>query len=242
MVFTLSSLREPWWSFPPPGSPTRQVDPVLTGASGLGSGDLNGGFLHQALLFATYCGMQRLPLVAETATKLASGICKRQRPELFRLLSDAQPGDVLLVEQVDRLSRLTEADWQKLRAIIRDKEVRVVSLDLPTLHQFMVQANGSADTFTSRMLGAINDMLQDMLAAVARKDYEDRLRRQRDGIQKAKERRDYKGDSYDLQKAQRIQECLAKGMGIEETSRITGTSTATTQVVKKRLQASHSQQ
>ena len=31
------------------------------------------------------------------------------RPELFRLLADAQPGDVLLVEQVDRLSRLTTA-------------------------------------------------------------------------------------------------------------------------------------
>uniref|UniRef100_UPI0037842488 recombinase family protein n=1 Tax=Aestuariivirga sp. TaxID=2650926 RepID=UPI0037842488 len=30
-----------------------------------------------------------------------------QRPELFRLLSDSEPGDVLLLEQVDRLSRLT---------------------------------------------------------------------------------------------------------------------------------------
>src|SRR3954449_8358940 len=30
---------------------------------------------------------------------------KLSRPELFRLLSDAKPGDVLLVEQVDRLSR-----------------------------------------------------------------------------------------------------------------------------------------
>ena len=32
---------------------------------------------------------------------------KLARPELFRLLADSQPGDVLLVEQVDRLSRLT---------------------------------------------------------------------------------------------------------------------------------------
>ena len=36
----------------------------------------------------------------ESGTKLA-------RPELFRLLADSQPGDILLVEQVDRLSRLT---------------------------------------------------------------------------------------------------------------------------------------
>jgi Resolvase, N terminal domain len=39
---------------------------------------------------------------------------KLSRPELFRLLNDAQPGDILLVEQVDRLSRLTSADWEKL--------------------------------------------------------------------------------------------------------------------------------
>ena len=34
-----------------------------------------------------------------------------QRPELFRLLADAKCGDILLVEQVDRLSRLTTDDW-----------------------------------------------------------------------------------------------------------------------------------
>jgi DNA invertase Pin-like site-specific DNA recombinase len=38
------------------------------------------------------------------------------RPELFRLLADAHPGDILLVEQVDRLSRLTAADWERLKA------------------------------------------------------------------------------------------------------------------------------
>ena len=37
---------------------------------------------------------------------------KLARPELFRLLADSQPGDILLVEQVDRLSRLTAEDWE----------------------------------------------------------------------------------------------------------------------------------
>jgi DNA invertase Pin-like site-specific DNA recombinase len=46
-----------------------------------------------------------LPRWNESRTKLA-------RPELFRLLADAQPGDILLVEQVDRLSRLTAPDWE----------------------------------------------------------------------------------------------------------------------------------
>ena len=39
---------------------------------------------------------------------------KLARPELFRLLHDSRPGDVLLIEQVDRLSRLTASDWECL--------------------------------------------------------------------------------------------------------------------------------
>ena len=45
------------------------------------------------------------------------------RPELFRLLKDSRPGDVLLVEQVDRLSRLTAADWDKLKAELAARQL-----------------------------------------------------------------------------------------------------------------------
>ena len=38
-----------------------------------------------------------------------------KRPELFRLLEVAQSGDVLLVEQVDRISRLNAEDWESLK-------------------------------------------------------------------------------------------------------------------------------
>jgi DNA invertase Pin-like site-specific DNA recombinase len=105
------------------------------------------------------------------------------RPELFRLLADAQPGDVLLVEQVDRLSRLTTADWDRLKGELTARRIRVVSLDLPTS---WVMATNNADEFTSRMFEAINGMLLDVLAAVARKDYDDRRRRQAQGIAKMK--------------------------------------------------------
>ena len=111
------------------------------------------------------------------------------RPELFRLLADCQPGDVLLVEQVDRLSRLTEADWRQLRAEIERKRVRVVALDLPT--SWSLAAPG--DEFTGRMFAAVNAMMLDVLAAVARKDYEDRRRRQAQGTAKAKAAGVYQG-------------------------------------------------
>ena len=60
------------------------------------------------------------------------GGAKLSRPELFRLLNDAQPGDILLLEQVYRLSRLRTGDWEKLRAQLTARRVRVVALDLPT--------------------------------------------------------------------------------------------------------------
>ncbi|WP_155035378.1 recombinase family protein, partial [Klebsiella grimontii] len=111
--------------------------------------------------------------IATYFTENESGASLR-RPELFRLLDIAQKDDVLLVEQVDRLSRLKADDWQVLRQTISNKGIRVVALDLPTSHQ-LIQ---SGDEFTNRMLEALNGMMLDMLAAIARKDYTDRKRRQ----------------------------------------------------------------
>ena len=114
---------------------------------------------------------------------------KLDRPELFRLLDIAQAGDIILVEQIDRISRLNDSDWNKLKAIIKIKKLKIVSIDLPTSHKFLE----SDDEFTNRMLTAINDLMLDMLAAVARKDYQDRRRRQKEGIVKAKNNGLYKG-------------------------------------------------
>ena len=113
-----------------------------------------------------------------------------KRPELFRLLEIAQQGDILLVEQVDRISRLNSQDWELLKTMITTKGIAIVALDLPTSYQFMKM---DADNFTQRMLVAINSMMLDMLAAIARKDYEDRRRRQAEGIEKAKKIGKYKG-------------------------------------------------
>jgi DNA invertase Pin-like site-specific DNA recombinase len=132
-----------------------------------------------------------LPIVG-TYVENESG-AKLARPELFRLLANSKPGDVLLVEQVDRLSRLTDSDWRQLRADLDAKQIRVVALDLPTSWQMA----STGDEFTRRMFASINAMLLDMLAAVARKDYEDRRRRQAQGIAKAKAKGSYRGRPED---------------------------------------------
>lgn len=158
-----------------------------------------------------------------------------KRPELFRLLADSEPGDVLLVEQVDRLARLNEADWSKLRAELQGKGVLVVALDLPTSHQAMNANRAASDDFTGRMLAAINTMLLDMLAAVARKDYEDRRRRQAQGIEKAKAEGAYRGRKTDEDLHKRIRTLLAEGKSIRVVAGLLGCSTNTVQRVRSTL-------
>lgn len=154
------------------------------------------------------------------------------RPELFRLLKDARPGDVLLVEQVDRLSRLTAADWDRLKSEINIRRVRVVALDLPT--SWMMAAD-NVEGFTARMFEAINGMLLDMLAAVARKDYEDRRRRQIEGQTKAKAAGVYKGRPEDVKRNAGITSMLARGMSWSQIQDATGCSRATVSKLAKRI-------
>lgn len=136
------------------------------------------------------------------------------RPELFRLIDIAVEGDIILIEQVDRLSRLDDADWSKLKDVIRSKKLKIVSLDLPTSWTFVKADND----FTALMMDAINGMLLDMLAAIARKDYEDRRRRQKEGIEKAKDKNDgrYRGRITDTDRLNVIQKLLKNDMSWNE--------------------------
>jgi DNA invertase Pin-like site-specific DNA recombinase len=147
------------------------------------------------------------------------------RAQLLRLLNDAHKGDVLLIESIDRLPRLPAEDWAKLKAGIDTKGLRIIALDLPTSHQGMRDMKG--DEFTGRMLAAINSMLVEMMAAIARKDYEQRRERQAQGIEKAKAAGKYQGRPVDENLHKRVRELLAAGLGIRATARHTNCSTTT---------------
>ncbi|PLT18877.1 recombinase family protein [Ralstonia mannitolilytica] len=146
-----------------------------------------------------------------------------QRPELFRLLSDCHEGDVLLVEQVDRLSRLNNEDWQRLKAELQSRRIRVVALDLPT--SWMLTTN--TDDITGRMMDALNAMMLDMLAAIARKDYDDRRRRQTQGIERLKAEGGYKGRKPDVQRNAAIMQMLQRGDSWNTIVAATGCSRST---------------
>lgn len=148
------------------------------------------------------------------------------RPELLHLLDDAEPGDAILIEQVDRLSRMDDAGWEILRKQITDKQLAIVSLDLPTSHLALTRV--VSDDFTRSMIKAVNGMMLDMLAAIAIKDYEDRRRRQSEGIRKAKVEGKYRGRVADAQKHELIRTLrLTHGKSLRETARLAGVSKMT---------------
>jgi DNA invertase Pin-like site-specific DNA recombinase len=161
--------------------------------------------------------------IAATYTENESG-ASLKRPELFRLLDDCTPGEILLCEQIDRLSRLNGNDWEILKAQIQSKKVKVVALDLPTS---WTMADAKTDDIQSRIFDAINSMMLDLLAAIARKDYEDRRRRQSQGIAKAKSEGLYRGRPEDKDRNTGIRKMLASGMSWNSIIAATGCSRST---------------
>lgn len=172
--------------------------------------------------------------VASWYEENASG-AKLARPELMRLLADAQKGDVLLVESIDRLSRLPHSEWDQLRAAIDSKGVRIVALDLPTSYSGMNPSKG--DEFTDRMLGAINSLMVEMAAAIAAKDYTQRRERQAQGIAKRKAAGGYAGRKPDRDLHKSVMARLAAGMGIRETARICDCSATTVMRIRNNQEA-----
>ena len=154
-------------------------------------------------IFATDHGLK----VAKFYLENESG-ASLQRPALFELISDASEGDILLIEQVDRLSRLNESDWNDLKQSLNEKKIKVVALDLPTS---WMMAN-AADEFTSRMFESINAMMLDMLAAISRKDYITRRERCAQGIEKAKSAGRYRGRVENTERNRLIQKHLQAGL------------------------------
>ena len=155
---------------------------------------------------------------------------KLERPELNKLLQEANQGDALLVESVDRLSRLTQHDFNELKRRIQEKGLRLIVADLPTTHH-LIQVN---DNITSSILGLINNMLIDLLATMARLDNEKRIERIKQGL----ERSGYKptGKKPNQTKHKRIKELLASNtMTKEEIAKAVGCGLATVYRVAKRV-------
>ena len=169
--------------------------------------------------------------ISEEYIENASG-AKLDRVELMRLLEEAQPGDLLLIEAIDRLSRLKHEEWAELKATLNSKGLVIVSMDLPTSWQ-MVEMSGN--DLTSGILRAVNAMLIDILATMARQDYETRRKRQAQGIAKAKQAGLYTGKEKNLEARETVREMLAQNVKPAHIMKAAVISRATFYRIKKEL-------
>ena len=151
---------------------------------------------------------------------------KLERPELSRLLNEANKDDILLVESVDRLSRLSQDDFDVLKQQIKAKGLRLVVADLPTTHS----TNGG---MTGEILNVINAMLIDLLATMAKLDNDKRKERIKQGL--ARSGYVPTGKKANTAKHERIKQLLNKGdMTKEEIAKAVGVGIATIyRVIKK---------
>jgi DNA invertase Pin-like site-specific DNA recombinase len=153
---------------------------------------------------------------------------KLDRPVLNKLLDESANGDTLLVESVDRLSRLSQADFDVLKGRIKEKGLKLVVADLPTTHMLI----SSTDTITSSILHLVNNMLIDLLATMARLDNDKRRERIKQGLHRS----GYKptGKKANTAKHERIKQLLNAGnMKKEEIAKAVGVGIATVYRVAK---------
>lgn len=160
----------------------------------------------------------------------ASG-AKADRPELMRMIDDLQPGEVVVAEKIDRISRLPLDEAQQLVDSIKAKGAKLAIPGLVDLSAFAVDA----DAIARIVLDSIQELLLKLALQMARDDYETRRERQRQGVQLAKAAGKYPGRRPNEILHQRIILLRGAGESIKNTAKLAGCSES--QV--KRIWADH---
>ena len=168
--------------------------------------------------------------VAGVYREKASG-ARADRPELLRLIADLQPGDVVVAEKIDRISRLPLPEAERLIASIKAKGARLAVPGLVDLSEFAAASDGVARV----VLEAVEGLLLKLALYMARDDYETRRERQRQGVQLAKAAGEYTGRKTDTGTHERIVALRSAGQTIGGTAKLAGCSVS--QV--KRIWAMH---
>ena len=149
----------------------------------------------------------------------ASG-ARADRPELLRMIADLQPGEVVIAEKIDRLSRLPLAEAEQLVASIRAKGARLAVPGVVDLSDITPGTDG----VTRIVLEAMQELLLKLALQMARDDYETRRERQRQGVARAKAEHKYAGRPADTALHERIIALRRTGLTIRRTAELCGCS------------------
>lgn len=157
-----------------------------------------------------------------------------QRPELQRMIADLQPGDVVIAEKIDRISRLPLPDAEALVQSIKAKGARLAIPGIVDLSELVAESDGVAKI----VLESVQSMLLRLALHMAREDWETRRERQRQGVEIAKKvAGKYVGRKADTAAHERILELRKGGCTIAKTAKLAGCSTAQVKLVWARHKA-----
>lgn len=170
--------------------------------------------------------------IAGVYREKASG-ARADRPELLRMIADLQAGEVVIAENIDRISRLPLPEAEKLVASIRSKGARLSVPGLVDLSDLVAESDG----VTRIVIESVQELLLKLALQMAREDYEVRKERQRQGVLRAKQQGKYRGRKANTDKHRQIVALRQSETTIARTAEITGCSIS--QV--KRVWALHNQ-
>ena len=157
--------------------------------------------------------------IAGVYREKASG-ARVDRPELQRMIADLQPGEVVVAEKIDRLSRLPLPQAEQLVNSIRARGARLAIPGLVDLSDLAADADG----MTKIVLESVQELLLKLALQMARDDYETRRERQRQGVQLAKSAGKYAGRIADTTIHKRIVALRGAGQTIQRTAELSGCS------------------
>ncbi|WP_371924209.1 recombinase family protein [Pseudomonas sp. R9.37] len=159
-----------------------------------------------------------------------SGV-RYDRPELLRMIEDLQPGDVVIAEQMDRLSRGPLVEAEKLVETIRNKGARISVPGVVDLSDLSSSMEGVARI----IMDESQKMILKVILQLAHDEWANRRDRQRQGIRQAQEDGKYKGRRPNKALHGRIVALRTSGHTIAETARLASCS----EVTVKRVWATH---
>lgn len=164
--------------------------------------------------------------VANVYKEKASG-ARADRPALQRMIEDLQSGDVVIAENIDRISRLPLDEAINLVDKMKSKGAMLCIPNIIDLSDLSSTSKG----VTKIVIDSVQEMLLKIALQSARDEYELRRQRQKEGIKIAKMNNVYKGRKPNKKLHKMIIEFRSSGKSINNTAELLDCSPSTVKLV-----------
>lgn len=162
-----------------------------------------------------------------------SGVTEwEHRPELYRLINELQPNDVVVAESIDRLTRLEPKKALELINTIKSKGAKIQVPEVFDFETISKEIGSNTERFDpaflmSDLFVAMQNMFMKLAVSIAYDDYRKRKERQKQGVELAKKEGKYRGRQSNLTLHNAIISHRKNGFSITETAQMLQTSEST---------------